>query len=111
MSKSLNHFIAELPKARQESIEKMASEMIDEELSLRELRRARHVSQQQLATVLKVNQAAVSKLERRTDMYISTLRSYVEAMGGRLDVVVQFPDHKPVRLSNLADVEGELELA
>ena len=61
-------------------------------LPLQELRQARQMSQERLAQILDTKQANVSRLERRTDMYISTLRSYIEAMGGELDIVARFPD-------------------
>ena len=63
-----------------------------EALPLQELRQARQLSQEQLATILQVKQASISKLERRTDMYISTLRQFIEAMGGELEIVAKFPD-------------------
>jgi predicted XRE-type DNA-binding protein len=78
------------------------------EMPLHELRRARGLSQKVLATTLGVQQPAVAKLERRTDMYISTLRSHIEAMGGELEVVARFPDGA-VNISNfssLEDVQG-----
>ena len=62
------------------------------EMPLHELRLARQKTQTQLARVLDVQQAAVSRIERRADMYISTLRSYIEAMGGHLEIVATFPD-------------------
>ncbi len=62
------------------------------DMALNELRHARSLTQERLADILRVNQAAVSKLEGRTDMYISTLRSYIEAMGGDLDIVARFPE-------------------
>jgi DNA-binding XRE family transcriptional regulator len=62
------------------------------EMPLNELRRARGLSQKALADVLHVEQPAIAKLERRTDMYISTLRSHIEAMGGVLEIVAKFPD-------------------
>ena len=61
-------------------------------MPLQELRHARHLSQEQLAQTLSVKQAAVSKLERRTDMYISTLRNFIKAMGGDLEITAKFPD-------------------
>jgi transcriptional regulator with XRE-family HTH domain len=63
-----------------------------EGLPLQELRQARQLSQEQLATILQVKQASISKLERRTDMYISTLRQFIEAMGGELEILAKFPD-------------------
>jgi hypothetical protein len=62
------------------------------EMPLNELREARQLTQQQLAESLSSGQAAVSKLERRTDMYVSTLRRFIEAMGGELEIVARFPD-------------------
>ena len=62
------------------------------ELPLAELRQARHLSQEQLAAVLEVKQPAVAKLEKKTDMYISTLRRFIEAMGGQLEIKAHFPD-------------------
>ncbi len=62
-----------------------------QEMPLYELRQARQLSQEQLARELHVRQANVSKIERRADMYISTLRSYVEAMGGELEIHAKFP--------------------
>jgi transcriptional regulator with XRE-family HTH domain len=62
------------------------------EMPLHDLREARQLTQQQLAEHLKSGQAAVSKLERRTDMYVSTLRRFIEAMGGELEIVARFPD-------------------
>ncbi len=62
-----------------------------QEMPLYELRQARQLSQEQLARELHVRQANVSKIERRTDVYVSTLRSYVEAMGGELEITAKFP--------------------
>lgn len=62
------------------------------EMQLRELRKSRHVTQVEVARAMSVEQAAVSKLERRDDMYVSTLREYVKALGGELKLVASFPD-------------------
>ncbi|HJX16487.1 MAG TPA: XRE family transcriptional regulator [Candidatus Deferrimicrobiaceae bacterium] len=71
--------------------EKRAKEILAG-MPLCEVRHAREISQKRLAEVLRINQASVSKLERRTDMYISTLRSFIEAMGGHLEIKAIFPD-------------------
>lgn len=63
-----------------------------EEMELRELRRAQQLTQQQLAEMLNMNQAAVSKIERQSDMYVSTLRRFLSAMGGELKIVASFAD-------------------
>src|SRR5271170_1603563 len=62
------------------------------EMPLQELRQAHQMSQERMAELLHTKQANVSRIERRTDMYISTLRSYIEAMGGQLDIIAKFPD-------------------
>ena len=90
------------PQSRARSDAK-ARKMLSE-LPLHELRRARGLSQQQLAELLKVQQPSIAKLERRTDMYISTLRSHIEAMGGKLEVVARFPEGT-VRISNFSEIE------
>ena len=77
-------------------------EQLVAEMPLHELRQARELSQVKLAQALNVNQAAVSKMEHRTDMYISTLRDYIRAMGGDLDIVARFPDGE-VKITNFAD--------
>lgn len=71
------------------------------EMPLHELRKAQQMSQDTLAMALNINQAAVSKMERRTDMYISTLRNYIRAMGGELEIVATFPDGQ-VKIENFA---------
>ncbi len=73
------------------------------ELPLRELRRARALSQAAMAELLGASQPEVSKIEHRTDMYLSTLRRFVEAMGGELDVIARFPDGA-VRITQLSEL-------
>src|SRR6516225_6474687 len=73
------------------------------QMALAEVRRARERSQKELARALKINQAAVSKLEKRTDMYVSNLRRYIEALGGTLEITANFPDGS-VRITNFGDL-------
>ena len=73
------------------------------EMPLNELRQARGLSQKMLAEVLHVQQPSIAKIERRTDMYLSTLRSHIEAMGGQLEVIARFPDGA-VKISNFSDL-------
>ena len=89
-------------KARQRAQELLA------DLPLQELRQARHHSQVQLAQALNVEQPSFSKVERRTDMYISTLRSYIEAMGGKLEILAHFPDGD-VRINQFTGIDDEDE--
>jgi hypothetical protein len=90
----------ESPESRRR-IEQMAAELIAEELDLRELRRLRKLTQARLSRKLKIGQEGVSRIEKRTDLYISTLRSYVEGVGGKLSLVVELPNRPPVILSGL----------
>lgn len=91
---------------RRRRIDDMKAELLAE-MPLHELRRARALSQQDLAEKLKVNQPAVAKMERRTDVYVSSLRSYIEAAGGRLKIIAEFPEGE-VAITNFAHV-GEVE--
>ena len=90
------------PKARAEAA--TLTDVMDRDLSLAELRRARLMTQEQLASDLHINQASIAKLERRADMYLSTLRRFVEAMGGELEFVARFPDQPPVRLRGIGEL-------
>jgi DNA-binding transcriptional regulator YiaG len=78
------------PEAQQQAKEKTS--LMLEAMPLQELRQARALSQDEMAKTLGIKQAAVSKLERRTDMYLSTLRKFIEAMGGHLEIVAHFPE-------------------
>ncbi len=92
------HFSADEQSAiRAEALAELA------QLPLWELRQARELTQGKLATLLDRKQAAVSRLERRTDMYVSTLRNYIEAMGGRLRIVAQFEDGS-VEIDQFAEI-------
>jgi len=74
-------------------------------MPLAELRQAREMTQATLAELLETSQPEVSKIEKRTDMYLSTLRRYVEAMGGHLEIVVHFPNSDPIRINQFQDAE------
>lgn len=91
MARSFNELRAEMTPERRKRVA-LKAEAIKRELPLQELRLALSLSQEQVAEVLKIKQAAVSKLERRTDLYLSTLRRYIEAMGGTLEITARFPD-------------------
>ncbi len=91
--------LAQLPEARKKAIPALADQLAAEELTLAELREARRRSQAELAKKLGVQQSAVSRIERRADMYLSTLSGMVEAMGGTLEMIARFPDRPPVRIN------------
>lgn len=85
-------FMASLPKKRRAAIQVRAAEILAEEMTLQELRKARDHSQETTAEALGLKQAAVSRLENRDDMRISTLRDYVEALGGELEFYARFKE-------------------
>jgi DNA-binding XRE family transcriptional regulator len=105
MPRNVDDIIEKLPPAQRKKVEDRAAQLISEEMTLRQLRRARKLTQQKIAKSLHIGQEGVSKLEKRSDLLISTLRSYVEAMGGNLSLVAEFPDHDPVVLSGIAAIE------
>lgn len=81
------------------------------EAALDELRQARSLSQTQLAEILEIKQSSVSKIERQTDMYLSTLRNFIRAMGGELDVIARFPDAPAVRIARFGEGGDEPRVA
>ena len=91
MAKKFRDLVAQMPEERQARIAAKTRQLIDE-MPLQELRRALDLTQQQVAASLGINQVAVSKMEGQTDMYVSTLRRFVEAMGGELRIVARFPE-------------------
>jgi DNA-binding Xre family transcriptional regulator len=91
MAKNFRELQAKMSPERRARSEAKAKRMI-EEMALDELRVARELTQEQLARALKIKQAAVSKMERRTDMYLSTLQGVIRAMGGELEIRAIFPD-------------------
>ena len=102
MTKKFTELRAKLSPERQARVRERTQEML-KEMPLQELRQARKLSQEAIATVLGAKQASISKLEHRTDLYVSTLRSYIEAMGGTLEIVAQFPDGE-VRIKQFTDI-------
>ena len=104
MAKKFSELRAKMaPEARAQA--ERQTQALLAEMPLHELRRARGLSQKMLAEVLHVQQPSVAKLERRTDMYISTLRGHIEAMGGVLEVIAKFPDGV-VKIKNFAELEA-----
>ena len=87
----LDDMMADVDPARRRRIEDRAAELIAEEMTLRELRKARKLTQVSVARELGISQDGVSRLEQRSDLLLSTLRRTVEAMGGRLSLVARFP--------------------
>ena len=105
MAKTLDDVIKGLPLDQQEEVATQAARLIDEEMTLRDLRKAHELTQERMAEALHISQDGVSRIEKRSDFLLSTLRSYIEAMGGKLRLVVEFPDRKPVTLSDLDSLD------
>jgi DNA-binding XRE family transcriptional regulator len=97
MARILDDVMATLPKERQQRVEARAMELA----TLKDLRLAAQQTQEQLAATLGVGQDTISRLEKRSDMLLSTLRHYVESMGGKLELVAQFPNRPPVVIEHL----------
>lgn len=107
MGRTIDEVIAELPKASRERIDARYRDLKEEVESLRQLRKAAGKAQADIAAALKIRQPSVSKIERQADMYLSTLRSYVQAIGGELELVVHLPSRPALHLHNLGDILPE----
>ena len=103
MAKKFSELRGRMPKERRDGAAARAKALLAE-MPLQGLRQARRLSQEELAESLGQRQSGVSKLEQRTDMYVSTLRRYIEAMGGHLDIVARFPEGD-VRINQFEDIE------
>jgi transcriptional regulator with XRE-family HTH domain len=97
-------YMSKLSPERRAKVEARKNELLSEELTLRELRKAREFSQETLADVLGMRQGDLSKFERRADAYLSTIRRYVVAMGGTLDLIATFPNATPVKIVHIGDL-------
>lgn len=106
MAKKFTDLRARMSPDSQARAEAKAQIMLTE-MPLHELRQARGLSQKMLAEVLHVQQPSIAKIEKRTDMYLSTLRSHIEAMGGQLEIVARFPEGS-VKISNFADLGTDI---
>ena len=103
MPTNVNDIIRKLSPAQRKKVETRAAQLIAEEMTLRELRHARKLTQVRMAKTLGITQDSVSRLEKRSDLLLSTLRKTVEAMGGNLSLIAEFPDRAPVVLSGIAE--------
>ena len=102
MAKKLEDVLSALPAKRRSKIVNRAAELA----TLRDLRVAASQTQADMAQALGVRQDTISRLEQRSDMLLSTMRRYVEAMGGQLEIVATFPNRPSVKLAHLADISG-----
>ena len=99
MPVTLEEILNQMPEEERAQVFRRAEE-IRQEINLREMRRLRKITQARLSKKLKIGQEGVSRIEKRTDLYLSTLRNYVEGLGGKLSLIVEFPDRAPVVLSD-----------
>ncbi len=97
MARKLDDVMAALPKDRKKRVEARAMELA----TLKDLRQAVQQTQEQMAAALGVRQDTISRLEKRSDMLLSTMRHYVESMGGKLELVAKFPDRPPVVIDHI----------
>ncbi len=103
---TLEEMLATESEEFRQSVKQRTAQLIAEELNLREVRRLRKLTQARLSKKLKIGQEGVSRIEKRSDLYISTLRSYVEGIGGKLKLVVELPDRPPVLLTGFGERSG-----
>ena len=109
MARKFSELRAKMSEESQARARARADAML-QDMALAELRRARQLTQEKLATTLKVNQAWISKVERQTDMYLSTLRAYVKAMGGELEIIARFDDCQ-VRINDVSELEPDEQVS
>ena len=103
MGRTLNQGITSLSPGRRERVEARHKELQQDVEGLRELREIAGKAQLQVAAALDIKQPSVSKIENQADMYLSTLRNYIEAIGGELEILVKLPARPPIRLHQLGD--------
>ena len=106
MPKSLNDKFKKLSPERQALIKERADDLISEEMTLRDLRLALHQTQNDLSAKLHINQDGISRLEKRSDMLLSTLGKYITALGGTLKITAEFPNRPAVIIHGVADIEA-----
>jgi predicted XRE-type DNA-binding protein len=109
MTVTLEGFMRDFTPEERAQVEARTVALIEEELTLRDLRQAQHLTQERIAELMGVEQENVSRLERRADLLLSTLSCYVAAMGGKLRLIAEFPNRQPVSIA-LADITGEVPL-
>ena len=103
MALNVDEWIERLDPDRRRKVEERAAELIAEEMTLPELRKARRFTQARVAAEFGITQDGVSRLEKRSDLLLSTLRKTVETMGGNLSLFARFPDRPPVELLGISE--------
>ncbi|GJL49776.1 MAG: transcriptional regulator [Nitrospirales bacterium] len=103
MVRTIEEVVASLPKKQQKRIEQRFQDMKAEYMALQDLRKAMELTQEEVAAELNMKQGNLSRLEKRSDLMISTLRKYIEAMGGSLNIVAEFPNRPPVNITGFSE--------
>ena len=104
MTRNMDEFLQTLAPAEQAKAKARGAELIEQELTLRALRQAHDLTQERMAELLGVKQENISRMERRADLLLSTMASYVEAMGGKLKLIAEFPGQSPVVIKTLEEL-------
>jgi len=107
MPRNVNEVMRMLNSEQRKKVQARAAELIAEEMTLQQLRRTRKLTQVSVAKALGITQDSVSRLEKRSDVLLSSLRKAVQVMGGNLSLVAEFPDRAPVVLTGIGDVESD----
>jgi transcriptional regulator with XRE-family HTH domain len=108
---TLEQKLNEVSPERRKKIRARTRELVAREMSLQELRHAVNKTQKTVARTLNMGQDGISRLEKRSDLLLSTLRNYVEAVGGSLTLVAQFPDKEPVAIGGFGEIAAADEKA
>lgn len=106
MGMTIKDKLKKMPNERANKVKARTKELIAQELTLRELRKALHLTQAEVSTKLHMNQESISRLERRSDLLLSTLAAYVKAMGGKLTLTATFPNRPVVIINGLLDLDN-----
>lgn len=101
---TLDEYISKLPPERQAKIEAEAKIRIAHEITLQEMRKALAISQTEMAERLELGQGDISKFERREDVYVSSVRRYIEAMGGKLELIAKFPERRRYKIKSIGEL-------
>ena len=104
MGRNIDDIIANLPAERRQRIEAETQKRVAEIMTLKKLREAHGMTQTQIGDLMGYKQPTIAQMEKRADLLLSTLRSYVGAMGGDLKLVATFPDHEPVEVEAFGDL-------
>lgn len=103
---TLQEKLDRLPAVRRKKIDQRTAQLVSEEMTMRELRKARSITQAELAKTLHIKQEQVSRIEKRTDLHIATLRRQIEALGGDLTILATFPNSAPIKITGLGELEA-----